>query len=41
MTTDGNGRACGWTPVGGAVAIAEAARNIACTGARPAASATA
>ncbi|MGE5484156.1 MAG: phosphoribosylformylglycinamidine synthase subunit PurL [Ignavibacteriales bacterium] len=36
LKADGNGRYCYLDPVeGGAIAVAEAARNIACTGARP------
>jgi phosphoribosylformylglycinamidine synthase II len=36
MTADGNGRYCYLDPyVGGALAVAEAARNLACVGARP------
>ncbi len=36
LTTDGNGRYCYLDPyVGGAIAVAEAARNVACVGARP------
>jgi phosphoribosylformylglycinamidine synthase II len=36
MTTDGNGRYCYLNPyIGGAIAVAEAARNLACSGARP------
>lgn len=36
LTTDCNGRLCFLDPyVGGAIAVAEAARNVACTGARP------
>jgi phosphoribosylformylglycinamidine synthase len=38
MKTDGNGRYCYLDPyTGGAIAVAEAARNVACVGARPAA----
>lgn len=36
LTTDGNGRLCYLDPFnGGALAVAEAARNLVCTGARP------
>jgi phosphoribosylformylglycinamidine synthase II len=36
LTTDGNGRYCYLNPyVGGVIAVAEAARNLACSGARP------
>jgi phosphoribosylformylglycinamidine synthase II len=36
LTTDGNGRVCYLDPFGGgALAVAEAARNLVCTGARP------
>ncbi|HLB28661.1 MAG TPA: phosphoribosylformylglycinamidine synthase subunit PurL [Dehalococcoidia bacterium] len=36
VTTDGNGRYCYLDPyTGGAIAVAEAARNLVCTGARP------
>ena len=36
LTTDGNGRYCHLNPyLGGALAVAEAARNIVCSGARP------
>jgi len=36
LATDGNGRYCYLDPyIGGAMAVAEAARNVACTGARP------
>ncbi|MBI2917577.1 MAG: phosphoribosylformylglycinamidine synthase subunit PurL [Chloroflexi bacterium] len=36
LATDGNGRLCYLDPyVGGALAVAEAARNVACVGARP------
>ena len=36
LSTDGNGRLCWLDPrVGGAIAVAEAARNVACAGARP------
>jgi phosphoribosylformylglycinamidine synthase subunit PurL len=36
LSTDGNGRWCQLSPSGGAMhAVAEAARNVACTGARP------
>src|SRR5437879_11628171 len=36
LSTDGNGRWCYLNPRGGAMhAVAEAARNVACTGARP------
>ena len=36
LTTDGNGRICFLNPaVGGAMAVAEACRNLVCTGARP------
>ncbi len=36
LTTDGNGRYCYLDPhAGGAIAVAEAARNLACSGARP------
>ncbi len=36
MTTDGNGRYCLLNPyVGGAIAVAEAARNLVCSGAEP------
>jgi phosphoribosylformylglycinamidine synthase len=36
VTTDGNGRYCHIDPyVGGAIAVAEAARNVACVGAQP------
>jgi len=36
VTTDGNGRYCYLDPeTGGAIAVAEAARNLSCTGARP------
>ncbi|MGI9952236.1 phosphoribosylformylglycinamidine synthase subunit PurL [Moorellaceae bacterium AZ2] len=36
LTTDGNGRYCYLDPeTGGAIAVAEAARNLSCTGARP------
>ena len=36
LTTDGDGRACYLDPyVGGALAVAEAARNLVCTGAEP------
>lgn len=36
LTTDGNGRYCYLDPFrGGAIAVAEAARNLVCTGARP------
>jgi phosphoribosylformylglycinamidine synthase subunit PurL len=36
LTTDGNGRICYLDPFnGGALAVAEAARNLVCTGARP------
>jgi phosphoribosylformylglycinamidine synthase len=36
LTTDGNGRYCYLDPyVGGAIAVAEAARNVVCTGAEP------
>jgi phosphoribosylformylglycinamidine synthase II len=36
MTTDGNGRYCYLNPyVGGVIAVAEAARNLVCSGARP------
>lgn len=36
LTTDGNGRYCYLDPeTGGAIAVAEAARNISCVGARP------
>jgi phosphoribosylformylglycinamidine synthase II len=38
MVTDGNGRYCYVNPfIGGVIAVAEAARNTACSGARPAA----
>ena len=38
MTTDGNGRYCYLDPyIGGQIAVAEAARNLVCSGARPAA----
>ena len=38
VKTDGNGRYCMLDPyVGGKIAVAESARNVACTGARPAA----
>jgi phosphoribosylformylglycinamidine synthase II len=36
LTTDGNGRYCYLNPyIGGVIAVAEAARNLACSGARP------
>lgn len=36
LSTDGNGRLCWLDPrAGGAIAVAEAARNVACAGARP------
>ncbi len=36
LTTDGNGRYCYLNPyIGGAIAVAEAARNLACSGAHP------
>jgi phosphoribosylformylglycinamidine synthase len=36
LATDGNGRLCELDPrAGGAIAVAEAARNVSCTGARP------
>ena len=36
LTTDGNGRYCWLEPyAGGAIAVAEAARNLACSGAKP------
>ena len=36
LTTDGNGRYCYLNPfLGGVIAVAEAARNLACSGARP------
>jgi len=36
LATDGNGRLCYLDPyIGGAIAVAEAARNVVCTGARP------
>ena len=38
LTTDGNGRYCHVSPgAGGAIAVAEAARNVVCVGAQPAA----